>query len=122
MDPQATSQAPSQPHRFSRGQSGNPTGWQRSKARLHDLCVAFEAIHHRQATPLELCSLRSAAKLAAAAESPRTSAEQAVRASNTLHRTLVRLGLASPPAKARPRVPTLSELLARQAAAKDGAR
>jgi hypothetical protein len=89
--------------------------------RFADLVTAFEVVHHRQPSALELVSIRSAAKLAAAAESSRTSAEQAVRCSNSLHRTLSRLGLAGPPAKPRPRVPSLAELLARQAS-KDGAK
>jgi hypothetical protein len=68
--------------------------------RFDDLVAEFQRVHGREPSPLDLVGIRSAAKLAAAAESPRTNATDAVRASNTLHKTLKRLGLASPPAKA----------------------
>jgi hypothetical protein len=86
--------------RFQRGRSGNPTGRQRWQDRLDALVAAFLTTHGREPAEIDLVSLRAAARLASAAENPRTNAEQAVRASNTLHKTLRRLGLASPPAKA----------------------
>jgi hypothetical protein len=71
------------PHRFQKGQSGNPWGRTRAMDRLAELVAAFEATHHRGPSPVELIHLRQAAKLAAAATSPRTNAEQLVRASNS---------------------------------------
>jgi hypothetical protein len=105
------------PHLWRAGQSGNKSGRTRTTDRLADLCAAFQAAHHRPPSPVELISLRSAAKLAAATESPRTSTEQAVRAGNTLVKALRLLGLAGPPAKPKLRrnIPSMSELLAREA-------
>jgi hypothetical protein len=67
--------------------------------RIDELRAAFEATHGRSPSPLDMVSIRTAARLAAACASPNTNAEQSVRASNALHKTLKRLGLATPPAK-----------------------
>jgi hypothetical protein len=90
---QADGRAKSQ---FRRGQSGNASGRTRSMDRLAELIGVFVGVHSRQPDALEMINLRSAAKLAAAAESNRTSAQEAVRANNALHRTLSRLGMAKP--------------------------
>ncbi len=111
-------QRPAREYPFKPGKSGNATGAQRWRSRLVDLTGAFEATHHRGPSALELVSIRSAAKLAAACESPRTATTEAVRCANALHRVLVRLGLSAPPSKPKPRIPSLSELLARETAAK----
>jgi hypothetical protein len=108
MDAQPAPQPRTQSYGFRKGISGNPSGRTRAMDRLADLIAAFEAVHGRGPLPIELISLRAAAKLAAAAESSKTNAEQAVRASNTLHKTLKRLGLASPPAKRASKSPLQS--------------
>jgi hypothetical protein len=85
--------------------------------RLDELVARFEATHHRKPDAFECSSLRACAKLAATAESQRTNAVDAVRASNTLVKTLRLLGLAGPPRKkvTRRNIPSMSELLAREA-------
>jgi hypothetical protein len=88
---------------FRPGRSGNPSGRTNMLERTRDLCAMFEATHGRPPSPLDMIGIRTAARLAAAAASPRTNAEQAVRAGNTLHKTLKRLGLASPPARRDPK-------------------
>ncbi len=101
MDAQSNQQIPAQrpPHLWRPGQSGNPSGRTRMLDRIDDLCAAFEATHGRPPSPMDMIGIRTAARLAAACASPNTNAEQAVRAGNTLHKTLKRLGLASPPSK-----------------------
>jgi hypothetical protein len=112
------SQAPGDPRaatQFKVGVSGNPTGHQRSRALRAEFLAAFQARHHRPPSPVELVDIRSAAKLAAVAEGPRTTGDGAVRANNALHRVLSRLGLAKPPAKrVRQRFPTMDEIRARR--------
>jgi hypothetical protein len=103
---------------FPAGVSANPSGKTRGKDRLAELAAAFEGVHGRGPLPIELMHLRQASKLAAVAESSRTNAEQAVRAANTLHRVLWRLGLAKPPAKAKVQIPSLNAMLSRREASR----
>jgi hypothetical protein len=119
---QAEQQAvPQASTRFKPGRSGNPTGKTATSAVHADLLAAFQAAHGRGPTSAEAVTLRTASRLAAKAQNARTNTEQATRAANTAMRFMKALGLAGPPSKAKPRVPSLSELLARHAAAKDGA-
>jgi hypothetical protein len=101
MDAQSNPQRPAQrsAHLYRPGQSGNPSGRTRMLDRIDDLFAEFQRVHGREPSPMDMIGIRTAARLAAACASPNTNAEQAVRAGNTLHKTLKRLGLASPPAK-----------------------
>ncbi len=82
---------------WQKGKSGNPSGRTRMRDRIDELVATFAAIHGRSPTDLEMISIRSAARLASAAASERTNAEQIVRVNNSLHRVLSRLGMAKPP-------------------------
>jgi hypothetical protein len=73
---------------FPKGRSGNPTGRTNVLDRIADLCAMFEATYGRPPSPLDMISIRTAPRLAAACASPNTNAEQSVRASNALHKTL----------------------------------
>jgi hypothetical protein len=99
------------------GQSGNPSGHTNMADRIIDLCAAFEATHGHPPSPLDMVGIRTAARLASASANPGINAEQAVRAGNTLHKTLKRLGLATPPAKRKREPMTVRDY----AAAKNGA-
>jgi hypothetical protein len=98
--------------------SGNPSGRRRAQDHLVELSATFELVHHRPPNPLETVSLKACAKLAAAATSPRVNCTDAVRASNTLVKTLRLLGLAGPPHKkvTRRNIPTVDEIVARRSA------
>jgi hypothetical protein len=76
--------------------------------RIVELCAAYEATHGRPPSTLDMVSIRVAARLCAAAESPQTPAVEATRTANALHKTLGRLGLAKP-AKPGPASPTLRD-------------
>jgi len=116
MNTQAASQAPSQgPHRFKPGASANPSGRTRRMSHFAVLSDEFARVHGRSPSNLEIISLKAVATLASKAESTRTPAEQAVRASNTMIRLLIGLGLyAKKPAK--PARPSLAEYLTAKAA------
>jgi hypothetical protein len=73
---------------FTRGASGNPGGRRRTQDHLDELTAAFEVAHHRLPNALEQVSIKACAKLAAAATSPRASCVDAVRANNSLFKTL----------------------------------
>jgi len=103
ITPQVEAQKAPREYPFKPGKSGNPSGRTNMLERTRELCAIFEATHGRPPSPLDMISIRTAARLAAACQSPNTNAEQSVRASNALHKTLKRLGLASPPAKREPK-------------------
>jgi hypothetical protein len=105
IDPQTAPQpAPQSPRKAGNpawvpGQSQNPTGRTRSMDRFDDCLADFRLVHGREPTRVQLADLRALGKLMAAAESQRTTATDAVRASNSAHRVRKRLGLAGAPAR-----------------------
>jgi hypothetical protein len=103
---------------FPPGTSGNVSGRRRGQDHLVELSATFEAVHRRPPNALEQVSIKACAKLAAAATSPRVNCTDAVRASNTLVKTLRLLGLAGPPRKkvTRRNIPSVDEIIARRSA------
>ena len=78
--------------------SPNPTGRTRAMDRFDDCLAEFRLVHGREPTRMQLSDLRVLGKHMAAAESPRTNANQSTRSDNSAHRLRKRLGLSGAPA------------------------